>query len=43
MSTNRISSRYVHRFAVTVIGREDRIVHSLDAPVCSLQPGRRRF
>ncbi|WP_267957699.1 hypothetical protein [Billgrantia zhangzhouensis] len=43
MSTNRIASRYVRRFTVTVIGHEDRFVHCHDAPVCFTQPGRRRF
>ncbi|WP_276571205.1 hypothetical protein [Billgrantia sulfidoxydans] len=43
MSTTRIVSRYVRRFAVTAIGREIRLVHCHDAPVCATQPGRRRF
>ena len=43
MSTNRIAFRYVRRFAVTVKGCVRRSVYRHDAPVCSMQPGRRRF
>ncbi|MCE8036676.1 hypothetical protein [Halomonas sp. MCCC 1A11062] len=48
MSTNRIAFRYVRRFVVTVFavmvkGRVHRSVYRHDAPVCSMQPGRRRF
>ncbi len=48
MSANQIASRYVRRFVMIFI---DRVVmgciaffdHCHDAPVCSTQPGRRRF
>jgi hypothetical protein len=43
MSSTRIIFSYVRRFAAIVTGCGQRFVYRYDAPVCPVQPGRRRF